>query len=233
MTKNIFPRDERDRFKENRDVVHSVLLRILKVISNICARHNIIFWLEYGTMLGGVRHKGFIPWDMEADIGMLRSDFNKLKRFVATELPNDMFFQTPETDPFYPKKDAVEAKIRDKYSNYTGFQKTFPQLQWHNGIQVDIFVFDVYQMGKETILLNKFEKNSTGNYTYYKAEEIERLIECPFEDTIFPIPHKYKSYLSRVYENYTQFPPLHKQVAEEVDPYNPCNHKEILHWQSG
>ena len=56
------------------------------------------------------------------------------------ELPYDIFFQTPQTDPYYPPRSNVEARLRDKYSSYThvGSHKG----KWHEGVQVDIFVYD-------------------------------------------------------------------------------------------
>ena len=52
--------------------VQLVLLEMLKDIDALCKKHNIRYWLTGGSALGAVRHKGFIPWDDDADIGMLR-----------------------------------------------------------------------------------------------------------------------------------------------------------------
>ncbi|MFT3750014.1 MAG: LicD family protein [Agriterribacter sp.] len=57
-----FPPDERLRPLTNEQKVHTVLLRMLNILQMICDRHEIDFWLDYGTLLGAVRHKGFIPW---------------------------------------------------------------------------------------------------------------------------------------------------------------------------
>ena len=73
------------------------MLRILKVVDHICRRHQIPYWLCSGTLLGAVRHGGFIPWDDDLDIAMLREDYERFLAVAGCELPPDMFLQTKET----------------------------------------------------------------------------------------------------------------------------------------
>jgi len=62
-----------------------ISLDILKYVSNFCAEHNIRYYLAYGTLLGAIRHKGFIPWDDDVDIQIPRPDYEKfLKEFTDT-----------------------------------------------------------------------------------------------------------------------------------------------------
>ncbi|RHP35460.1 LicD family protein [Lachnotalea sp. AF33-28] len=77
-------------------------LKILKEVKRVCDSNNIPYWLDAGTLLGAVRHKGAIPWDDDLDIGLLESDYRRLKALVLEgELGEDFFWEDWETDPFY------------------------------------------------------------------------------------------------------------------------------------
>ena len=61
-------------------------IEVLSVIREICERHNILWFADYGTLLGAVRHKGFIPWDDDMDIGMTRDNLNNFIKYAKDEL---------------------------------------------------------------------------------------------------------------------------------------------------
>ena len=77
------------------------MLELLEVIDVICRKHQIPYWLSSGTLIGAARHKGFIPWDDDLDIEMLRSDYLRLLKVLPQELPDNLALQTNETDPNY------------------------------------------------------------------------------------------------------------------------------------
>ena len=83
--------------------IKKIELEILVEFSNFCKQNNLRFYLAYGTLLGAVRHKGFIPWDDDCDICMMREDYEKFSKY-ANELPSNLFLQTNETDSNYSKK---------------------------------------------------------------------------------------------------------------------------------
>lgn len=118
-------------------LVHALQLKITLEIRRICEAHHIPFFLTAGSTLGAVRHKGFIPWDEDMDIGMLRQDYDRFLQVCQTELGEEYFLQTWDTEPDYPMS---LAKIR---LNDTLFVEAFSRdTSFHHGIFVDIFPYD-------------------------------------------------------------------------------------------
>lgn len=117
-----------------RDVQFS-LLEILKDVDCVCRRNNIKYFLDSGTLLGAIRHKGFIPWDDDVDIAMVRDDFDKFIEVVVNELGEKYHIDFPVTDRKW-------IKIRDKNS----FMKRKDGSV--EGIFFDIFPFDYYSENK-------------------------------------------------------------------------------------
>ena len=74
-------------------------LGILEEIDRICRKHNISYWLDGGSLLGAVRHGGFIPWDDDIDICMPLTDVPRFIEVAQRELPPHLFVQAPQTDP--------------------------------------------------------------------------------------------------------------------------------------
>lgn len=111
------------------------MLEMLKYIDKICRENNINYWLSSGTCLGAVRHGGFIPWDDDADIEILRKDYFKLEKILQKETRYD--FQTWRTDPYYMRPFA---KIRDKKSkiNEHGLDVNYK----YRGVYIDIFILE-------------------------------------------------------------------------------------------
>ena len=76
-------------------------LMILDEIDRICKKYNIKYYLAFGSALGAIRHKGFIPWDDDIDIHMMNSDLLKFKEVCKKELSNKFYFQDKLTDKYY------------------------------------------------------------------------------------------------------------------------------------
>ena len=90
-------------------------LSILEEIDRICRKHQIGYWLDGGTLLGAVRHKGFIPWDDDIDIAMRQEDLERFIKVAPSELREGLFLQTPQNEP--DSKEPI-VKVRDLNSFY-------------------------------------------------------------------------------------------------------------------
>ena len=110
-------------------------LDILNEIARICDKYQIGYWLAYGTMLGAVRHKGFIPWDDDLDIYMTYEGFKKFSQVCKTELKAEYFLQTPDSDPLMP---WLFYKVRRNGTQMLQDGQSINSVI-HTGIWVDIF----------------------------------------------------------------------------------------------
>ena len=110
----------------------------------ICDKHGIKYFVQGGTLLGTVRHGGFIPWDDDVDVSLHRDDYEKFLAVAGEELPDYYFLQTKDTDPEYPNNFA---KIRD--SRTTFIESSAKNLNINHGAYIDIFPLDNYPSGKK------------------------------------------------------------------------------------
>ncbi|MBE6738522.1 MAG: LicD family protein [Ruminococcaceae bacterium] len=112
-------------------------LGLLTELDRVCRKHKLNYYIVGGTLIGAVRHKGFIPWDDDIDVSMPRKDFNKLCKLSKTEFGEKYFFQTHKTE----KNCSFHyAKLR-KNGTYFGEEK-FEHQSFHKGIFMDIFPLD-------------------------------------------------------------------------------------------
>lgn len=123
--------------------IQLVQLDILKKFVLICNKYHLQYFLDGGTLLGAVRHKGFIPWDDDLDVAMPRKDYDKFCKIASKNLPDNLFFQDFNTDKYYPN---AFAKIRKKGTIFTELISQKCKMQ--NGIFIDIFPYDNYPDSK-------------------------------------------------------------------------------------
>ncbi len=127
-----------DAYDGKLQTIQKLLLLHILEIDRVCKKHNIKYFLGGGTLLGAVRHKGFIPWDDDADIMMLREDYDKFLSVVQNEIGSNLFLQTPKTDQL---NHCAFTKIRlDNTIFATKFTSKF--MKMHNGVFIDILAQD-------------------------------------------------------------------------------------------
>lgn len=112
-------------------------LEILTEVDRVCRKHNINYVIFCGTLLGAVRHKGYIPWDDDADVAMLREDYEKFKSVLYDLNPDICFLQDHETDPEYR---WGYSKVRRTGTTYIRLGQE--HLKNKTGIFIDIFPLD-------------------------------------------------------------------------------------------
>lgn len=118
-------------------------LEILKEVDRICKENGIQYYLYGGTLLGAVRHHGFIPWDDDIDIVMHRSDYKRFKEVCKTQLGEHFFYQTCFTDSKFP---MLFTKIRRNDSQVC--EDKWDVNSMHSGIFIDILPLDRYPDNK-------------------------------------------------------------------------------------
>ena len=118
--------------------VWAMELNMVKRFVEVCEQYGLVYRIMGGTLLGAVRHKGFIPWDNDIDIAMPRKDFNKLLEVGPTAFEKPLFFQTPVTERsrFF----CTYVKIRDERGTAAS------EIEYRRGINcgmfIDIFCLD-------------------------------------------------------------------------------------------
>lgn len=141
----------------------NIQLNLIAEVERICTKHNIRWFAYGGTLLGAARHKGFIPWDDDVDISMLRPDYEKFKRVIVEEIKPPYFvdawydYRLEDEEPAVDKnfQQFVKHDQRTKHPTWWPFwpiiklkdsRTTFVQYldrpHVHQGIWIDIFPFD-------------------------------------------------------------------------------------------
>ncbi len=95
--------------------LQQVELKMLQMVDDICRELHIKYYLVCGSALGAVKYSGFIPWDDDLDIGLLRPDYEIFVREAKRLLPDNYFLQNYRTDPAFPQ---VFSKIRDSRTTF-------------------------------------------------------------------------------------------------------------------
>ncbi len=149
----------------HRKKLWNVQIGLINEFARICKKHNLRWFIFSGTLIGAVRHKGFIPWDDDVDIFMFRPDYEKFKRVAAQEVKPPYFLDAwfnykleREEDPNVPSNPDLQLFTRKQEIEYAGWYPFWPMMklrdsrtamiQWperlqvNQGIWIDIFAFD-------------------------------------------------------------------------------------------
>lgn len=255
--------------KENVEKIKQIELDIFKAFVDVCDKLGLEYFVVDGTCLGAVRHHGFIPWDDDIDVGMLRKDYEIFLEKGQELLPEGLFLQTRKTDPEYPMN---YAKIRN--CNTTFLESSVRNCKMNHGVYIDVFPLDYYPQKKCTQKVLEFKKfwlrmcirnvfeidektikekivkipmwlakvrygsiknalekqdalhqstaksdlianqgGAWGKKEIVPAEAFAYSVKVPFEGIEVKVPCGYDQYLTHVYGDYMQFPPVEERVT--------------------
>ena len=204
---------------------------LLRILDNICKKHNLTYWLDFGTLLGAYRHKGFIPWDDDMDVSMIRKDYEKFVSILKSELA-DSNFNIEESDgrigfgykhektgiwcdifpvDFYKVNEYSEANIdilKTKIAEYRSYYIRNKEKLSSNEIQENRRkLIDDSPNANSVIIYHGREFNHQHPKAFYCIDEIFPLSNVSFENMTFPAPAKCDLYLSKIFgKNYMQVP---------------------------
>lgn len=243
--------------------LQQIELEMFEFFVQICNKENLQYYLLGGTLLGAVRHKGFIPWDDDIDVGMPRADYERFLLCAQKYLPKGYFLQTYKTDKEYPFPYAKICNTKTVYK-----EVALQHLKMHHGVWIDIFPLDYYPIKSflfylkfhflekrtscrfkiKTTLKQKFyqmisyaicpswhkavEKRDNlmrsglkninltanfcgawGNKEIVPTEWYGEGTELTFEHLKVNGPFQYHKWLTQVYGNYMQLPPIEKRTV--------------------
>ena len=143
-------------------------LEVYREIVKICDRHDLRYYVTDGTLIGAVRHKGFIPWDDDFDMSMPRPDYEKFIEYAKTELPVHLKFvnwrNTPEFHLLFGKVQECRREVVCDLEKRSG-------LKMSNGLFVDIFPIEGYpkgRLGRACINILNFILTQDMNFRFMK-----------------------------------------------------------------
>ena len=116
------------------------MLGLLKFLDDICKKNGLEYWLDSGTLIGAARHGGFIPWDDDVDVCMMKKDADKLKTIMGSKIWEDhIALQNHDTDSNYFHPSWMT--LRDTKSEYI-IDQYYQSIIKYKGFQVDIFIIE-------------------------------------------------------------------------------------------
>ncbi len=245
-------------------------LEILTVIHQFCIDNDINYWIDSGTLLGAIRHKGYIPWDDDIDVGMLRpdydrflSEFNKFNRkYQVYSIENNTNFPYPyakvldqDTVLYEPNENGLKLAINIDifvYDSVPDNDRIIKKLYDKRDLFNKIYSYRMYnanfephgrfKIGKKMIKnaikcispfwISKLIINNSKRYTYnnhkyvanlaghvrikYPITLLQTFTDIEFEGYKFKAPEHWDEWLTALYGNYMELPPVEKQVSHHL-----------------
>ena len=168
--------------------VHEVNLKLLKEIDRICRKYKIKYALDSGTLLGAVRHGGFIPWDDDVDVMFTRKNYEMFAKVVRRELPEDMSFVEP--NEYHGGKAFYDFISRVTYNKSQKFEDS-GKMEFYDDkisrLNVDLFIVDGLPEGKLAKKLTKLSHCVLYGFALGHRYEIDYSFQITGNGISFPM----------------------------------------------
>lgn len=156
-------------------------IELLVLFSNICYKYNLNWQMTAGSLLGVVRHKGFIPWDDDIDVLMPRKDYDLFIEVAGNELRENYFLQTSYTDP---GRNIGYAQLRNSATTAIDLRYVDQGNKWNQGIFIDIFPLDyvsddpsmLQKQKKKDLMLSRIYKKAFSSNYVSKSDYLKHII---------------------------------------------------------
>lgn len=152
-----------------------LLVDAFKELDDVCAKIDVKYWIDAGSLLGAVRHGGFIPWDDDIDVCMTREDYYKFLEQAPTLLCDKYFLQTINSDPHYSNI-GIPCKLRINNTEIVEkfeFELDCYNKNEHHGLFIDIFPYDKYS--QNCFWRNKVQRSYHYIYRLKRLSLIDKL----------------------------------------------------------
>lgn len=123
-------------------------IHILECFISICEKNQLKWFMIAGSLLGAIRHKGFIPWDDDIDVAMPREDYDRFTKIASAYLPDYLFLQTALSDP---GRGIGYAQLRDSRTSAIDLRYVDDNNRFNQGIFIDVFPMDAVAEKEEDI----------------------------------------------------------------------------------
>ena len=160
-----------------------IMTDMFREFDNICRANDLKYWCVGGTLIGAVRHEGWIPHDADIDVGMLESDYKKLEKIIQKNLSKDYWFQNRSTDKYF-----TSPLVKIRYLH--GYYKDYKYKNHHNGLQLDIFTYSEKGKFLKPIIHLK------PDIKLIEKDIIFPLKTLKFENILVYVPNNFKKFLT-------------------------------------
>ncbi len=195
--------------------LQNIELKILKEVDKVCTEYDINYYLGEGSLLGAVRHEGFIPWDDDIDILMMREDYEKFLKIAPSAISKDYEIQHSSLIENY-----WSPFIKVRYLGESFFKQShIAHLTNNNGPLIDIFPLD-----------NVPKSDSFGQMLQaYTIKFYRGMLSYKLKTRI---PKKWKGYIVKFCSNFVSVKSIHKKLNKTFIKYNNDENKYIVNLAS-